>query len=415
MARSNGRRIRRVRDVTAHRCRIVCGSIDFLYAFYQLNAAAKATEVGARSPLFPIRSRQGSTTCQTRPCSTASEPGGVLPSFTVTCSDSKCSCAGTCTGIGDRSTRRPWTASCLVKVPHPAARQRSSYAIGMCDILASITPANVVDRLHPNRAWLCGPPGRPGSDHHCLTARYAIPIFLFHRAPGSANCHAADEHNRHGPRPLLSRRQRRLRIVREQGARDDRLSFARHRHEAVGRRDRAATLRFPILSKSASLEKYSNRPQSAAGRELVVARGDLAAAGRSPGIRAARRVCRAARTRDFFVVIGDEISTNDYKRVIRTGGADWVSANADAAEVVEIIAGRRSLQRHDFEPAAAQAAGQSRYRLFRVPGGSATPRWCWKRRCILRSDKKTQEQRYALLILISKPATFATMWTASRD
>ena len=53
---------------------IVCGSIDFLYAFYQLNAAAKATEVGRESPLFPIRWPQASTTCQTRPCSMASSP-----------------------------------------------------------------------------------------------------------------------------------------------------------------------------------------------------------------------------------------------------------------------------------------------------------------------------------------------------
>ena len=56
----------------------------------------------------------------------------------------------------------------------------------------------------------------------------------------------------------------------------------------------------------------------------------------------------------FLVLIGDEISTNDYKRVIRTGGADWVSANADAAEVVEIIAGAEGVcSRHGFEPCAA--------------------------------------------------------------
>jgi pilus assembly protein CpaE len=43
----------------------------------------------------------------------------------------------------------------------------------------------------------------------------------------------------------------------------------------------------------------------------------------------------------FLILIGDEISANDYKQVIRSGGADWVSANADPAEVLEIIARRR--------------------------------------------------------------------------
>jgi pilus assembly protein CpaE len=52
------------------------------------------------------------------------------------------------------------------------------------------------------------------------------------------------------------------------------------------------------------------------------------------------RIADTHRKRIFFVVISDEISGNDYKRLVRSGGADWVSANAAAQEILDII-GRR--------------------------------------------------------------------------
>src|ERR1700682_1023263 len=35
------------------------------------------------------------------------------------------------------------------------------------------------------------------------------------------------------------------------------------------------------------------------------------------------------RDRIFFVLIGGEISASQYKSLVRTGGADWISAGAD--------------------------------------------------------------------------------------
>jgi pilus assembly protein CpaE len=52
--------------------------------------------------------------------------------------------------------------------------------------------------------------------------------------------------------------------------------------------------------------------------------------------------------RAFPILISDEISATDYKRLTRGGGADWASANAAARDVLDIIARRR-------EGAAAQA------------------------------------------------------------
>ena len=41
--------------------------------------------------------------------------------------------------------------------------------------------------------------------------------------------------------------------------------------------------------------------------------------------------------RVFFILVSDEISASDYKRLIRTGGADWVSPNGTAQEITDIV------------------------------------------------------------------------------
>jgi pilus assembly protein CpaE len=46
--------------------------------------------------------------------------------------------------------------------------------------------------------------------------------------------------------------------------------------------------------------------------------------------------------RFFFILISTDISTNNYKRLVRTGSADWVSLAGAPQEVVEIFAKRRT-------------------------------------------------------------------------
>src|SRR5262249_27033315 len=48
------------------------------------------------------------------------------------------------------------------------------------------------------------------------------------------------------------------------------------------------------------------------------------------------------RERIFFIIVSEEISASDYKRLVRTGSADWVAASAAPQEVLEIISRRRS-------------------------------------------------------------------------
>lgn len=52
----------------------------------------------------------------------------------------------------------------------------------------------------------------------------------------------------------------------------------------------------------------------------------------------------ASRNRDhmFLILISDDISTNDYKRLVRTGRADWVSASAVPQEIIDIISRQRA-------------------------------------------------------------------------
>jgi pilus assembly protein CpaE len=49
------------------------------------------------------------------------------------------------------------------------------------------------------------------------------------------------------------------------------------------------------------------------------------------------RTAEKYRQRIFFILVSDEISGSDYKRLLRSGGADWVSANAPAQEILDIV------------------------------------------------------------------------------
>jgi pilus assembly protein CpaE len=46
------------------------------------------------------------------------------------------------------------------------------------------------------------------------------------------------------------------------------------------------------------------------------------------------------RDRIFFILISNEISASDYKRLVRTGSADWVDASGPPQEILDIIARR---------------------------------------------------------------------------
>lgn len=60
----------------------------------------------------------------------------------------------------------------------------------------------------------------------------------------------------------------------------------------------------------------------------------------------------ASRHRDkvFFVLVSNEISVADYKRLIQSGGADWVPANGSLQEISELIHKQNSASPSDIKP-----------------------------------------------------------------
>jgi hypothetical protein len=141
---------------------VVCGSIDFLYAFYQLNAAAKAVEIGARIAAVSDAVADGLNGLSNEAVLKGAEPGAPFPSFTVTCIEGACSCAGTCGAM----TQNPFDQAAMNRIVYGRGRAAcgvaaSYYAIGMCDVLASIRPANVVVVYSQTGLGYAGRPGGP--------------------------------------------------------------------------------------------------------------------------------------------------------------------------------------------------------------------------------------------------------------
>ncbi len=79
----------------------VLGSIDFLFAFYQWNAATKAVQVGARIAAVSDPVASGLTSLSARVVNASLRPASAMPRFTITCdgSTATCSCEGACIGV----------------------------------------------------------------------------------------------------------------------------------------------------------------------------------------------------------------------------------------------------------------------------------------------------------------------------
>jgi hypothetical protein len=133
----------------------VLGSVDFLFAFYQWNAAAKAVELGARIAAVSNPLATGlsciTATCvtsdslSTRVVSSSVAVGDAMPSFTVTCNASggaSCSCSGTCTGVSGYNSAALHTIV-YGRGSSACGDATSAYNAGMCDIFPRIQAANV--------------------------------------------------------------------------------------------------------------------------------------------------------------------------------------------------------------------------------------------------------------------------------
>jgi pilus assembly protein CpaE len=156
---------------------------------------------------------------------------------------------------------------------------------------------------------------------------------------------------------------------------------------AIAERLKAA---FANLTPAASLEAILNVGAGSTGERLVV----LITA--PPGDRSYfdRLVELADRYGEklYLILIGGEISASDYKRLVRSGSADWVSAPAGAGEVAEIIA---RLQRGDQAGAiASRPDGNRPVTIAFVPsaGGVGNTTLVIETAALLKADKTAQRK-----------------------
>jgi TadE-like protein len=139
------------------------GSIEFLFVFYQRNAAAKAVQIGARLASVSDPVAIGLNGLSTAVLGPGVSEGSAMPDFSVTCdgSTSRCMCSsGTCPAELAYNAAAMNTlvfgrgsASC--------GDAKSFYDTGMCDIFARITPANVIITYAQSGMGFAGRPGGP--------------------------------------------------------------------------------------------------------------------------------------------------------------------------------------------------------------------------------------------------------------
>jgi Flp pilus assembly protein TadG len=141
------------------------GAVDFLNGLYQYNAAAKAVQVGARIAAVSDPVATGlNNLCSTGAACTS--PGGVMPSFTVTCTGGQatCTCSGTCTGVGNTPALSAAALQTIVfgRGNNGTCNTASSrYFTGMCQMFPGLTTSNVIVTYRQTGLGYDGRPGGP--------------------------------------------------------------------------------------------------------------------------------------------------------------------------------------------------------------------------------------------------------------
>jgi len=140
----------------------ILGSVDFLFAFYQWNAAAKAVQIGARIAAVSDPVAIGLNGLSAAVVNSFVPPGAVMPNYLVRCEgrSETCSCIGACTGVG---AYNPTAMNTIVfgRGSSSCADATSFYRAGMCDVFSRVKPANVVVVYAQSGLGYAGRPGGP--------------------------------------------------------------------------------------------------------------------------------------------------------------------------------------------------------------------------------------------------------------
>jgi TadE-like protein len=142
----------------------ILGSIEFLFALYQWNAATKAVQIGARIAAVSDPVATGLNNLSRAVVSVSVPPGSAMPIFTITCDGATASCTcntvGACPGVGGYD---PAAMNTIVfgRGSSSCSDATSFYDTGMCDIFPRITPANVLIVYTQTGLGFAGRPGGP--------------------------------------------------------------------------------------------------------------------------------------------------------------------------------------------------------------------------------------------------------------
>jgi TadE-like protein len=150
----------------------IFGSIDFLFAFYEWNAATKAVQVGARIAAVSNPVARGFDSLSAAFISATLRPGSPMPSFTITCDGraAKCKCEGFCLGGVIAYDASAMDTIIYGRGSKACGDAHSIYTTGMCDIFNRITPANVrIEYRQPISPAGLGFVGRPGGPVPLIT------------------------------------------------------------------------------------------------------------------------------------------------------------------------------------------------------------------------------------------------------
>jgi hypothetical protein len=142
----------------------IFGSIDFLFAFYQWNAAAKAVQIGLRIAAVSDPVANGLDDLSTVVANPALPTGSMMPLYVVTCDGhaESCTCimVGGCPEVG---AYNPAAMNTIVfgRGSSSCSDATSFYDTGMCDIFPRITADNVVVTYTQTGLGYVGRPGGP--------------------------------------------------------------------------------------------------------------------------------------------------------------------------------------------------------------------------------------------------------------
>jgi len=142
----------------------ILGSIEFLFALYQWNAATKAVQIGLRIAAVSDPVAIGLNGLSAAVVRAELPPGTAMPNFVVRCDGATATCTcltiGSCPGV---SAYDPAAMNTIVfgRGSSSCSDAKSFYEAGMCDIFSRITAANVVITYTQTGLGYAGRPGGP--------------------------------------------------------------------------------------------------------------------------------------------------------------------------------------------------------------------------------------------------------------